>query len=358
MSKRWVLMNPGPVNVTNRVRKALLRPDICHRENEFAEVLSSVRKRLLKIFGVEKTHMAALFTGSGTAALEAMLSSFADKNKKILVLSNGVYGERIREILELHGAPVRTLSSGPGRFPSLREIEKVLRSDRAVRAVAMVHHETSSGMLNPLKEVARLARDHKKTFLVDAVSSLGAEKLDLKDIGFLAGSSGKCLHGYPGVSFVLVSKKEWAGNQKKRAKTFYLDLWNTLRYEEKQDTPFTPAVQLFYAFEEALKELEAQGLEKRIRAYADRCRLLEEGFQKTGLKFVVEKKFRSHVLTSLWMPRGLSYKALHDALKKKGFVIYAGQSRLAGKIFRVSNLGDMSARDIRRFLSVLRKILV
>jgi len=351
-------MNPGPVNVTNRVRKALLKPDICHREKEFSELLASIRKRLLKIFGAESTHTAALFTGSGTAALEAMLFSFTDKDHKTLVLANGVYGERVREIMELHGSPVRTLSSDIGSFPSLSEIEKILRSDRSLRAIAMVHHETSSGMLNPLGEVARLARRYKKTFLVDAVSSIGAERIDLKDIGSLAGTAGKCLHGYPGVSFVLVSKKEAAKNRRNRPRTLYLDLWNTLRHEENQDTPFTPAVPLFYAFEEALKELQAEGLQKRFHVYEARCRLLEEGFQKLGLRFLVKKKFRSHVLTSLWMPDGLPYKKLHGTLKRKGFVIYAGQSRLAGKIFRVSNLGEMSFKDIRRFLSVLRKILV
>lgn len=350
-------MNPGPVNITDRVRKALLKPDICHREKEFSELLASIQKRLVKIFGAEKTHTAVIFTGSGTAALEAMLFSFSDKAHKTLVLANGVYGERVREILELHGASARTLSSDIGRFPSLGEIEKALRSDRSIRAVAMVHHETSSGMLNPLEDVSRLARRYKKTFLVDAISSLGAEKIDLKDIGALAGTAGKCLHGYPGVSFVLVSKKEAAKSGRKKPGTLYLDLWNTLRCEENQDTPFTPAVPLFYAFEEALKELQAEGLKKRLLLYKTRCQILEKGFQKLGLRFLVEQKHRSHVLTALWMPDGLSYKKLHAALKKNGFVIYAGQSRLAGKIFRVSNLGDMSLPDIRRFLSVLRKVL-
>ncbi len=356
-AKHWVLMNPGPVNVSQRVRKALLKPDICHREEEFSVLLASIRKRLLKIFGAKKTHAAALFTGSGTAAVEAMLSSSADKNSKTLVLTNGVYGERLCKILRLHHSPIRELSNDIGQFPSLREIEKILRSDRSIRAVAMVHHETSTGMLNPLHEVARLAHRHKKTFLVDAVSSLGAEKIDLRYIDFLAGSSGKCLHGYPGISFVLVSKKEMKKRGRNQPRTLYLDLWNTLRHEENQEVPFTPAVQLFYAFEEALKELQTQGLKKRIHTYKNRCRILEEGFKGLGLQFLVKKKFRSRILTSLWLPGNLSYKKLHDSLKKSGFVIYAGQSRLAGKIFRVSNLGDMPETDIRRFISVLRNIL-
>ncbi len=356
-TRRWVLMNPGPVNVTRRVRQSLLKPDICHRESEFSELLQSVRSKLLHIFGVEKTHAAAIFTGSGTAALEAMLSSYAEKHKTVLVLSNGVYGDRIRTILQLHGSPVKTLSVEIGKFPGDIEIEKILQEDPSIRAISMVHHETCSGMLNPLENVIRLAKKYKKTLLVDAVSSLGGQKVDVKNIDYLAGSSGKCLHGYPGLSFVIVSKTEAEKNALKKSNTLYLDLWNTLRLEEKNDTPFTPAVQLFYAFEEALKELAAEGLQNRIDTYARRGLLLEKGFEKMNLKFLVEKKYRSQVLTSLWMPKNLNYDKLHRTLKKNGFVIYAGQSHLAGKIFRVSNLGDMPLPDIRKFLVTLDKIL-
>ena len=163
MKKKWVLLNPGPVNVTARVRRSLLGPDLCHREKEFALVLSSIRKRLLSLFGIAKTHTVALFTGSGTAALEAMLSSFAEKDKRVLVLSNGVYGERMRKTLELHDSPVLALSSGIGGFPPLDKVESLLRSDKRIHAVALVHHETSSGMLNPLSEVSKLAKKYKKT---------------------------------------------------------------------------------------------------------------------------------------------------------------------------------------------------
>jgi len=357
MKKHWVLMNPGPVNVSPRVRRALLGPDLCHREKEFSSLLADTRRRLLRIFGVEKTHTTAFFTGSGTAALEAMLSSYARKDRRVLVLSNGVYGERLRQVLELHGAPVTVLASPIGLFPDAEKIEQLLRSDKRIKAVAMVHHETSSGMLNPISPVGRLARKYKKKFLVDAVSSLGAEELNLKNIDYCAGSAGKCLHGYPGLSFVLLTKKEAEALPKNKTRILYLDLKNTLKHQEKEDTPFTPAVQLFYAFNEALKELQEEGLSSRIRTYARRSFLLGEGFERLGLRFLIEKPSRSHVLTSVWVPDGIRYERLHEALKKKGFIIYAGQSSLAGRIFRVSNLGAMSEAAIRRFLAVLKKIL-
>lgn len=351
MTKRWVLLNPGPVNVTERVRRSLLSDDICHREPEFSGLMLGVRKKLLSVFGVERTHTVALITGSGTSALEAMLGSFAEKKEKVLVLSNGVYGERMKRILDLHGVAARLLEAPLGDFPSPASIEKTLKTDKTITAVGLVHHETSTGMLNPAVAVARLAKKHGKKILLDAVSSLGAETLDVAAFDYAAGTSGKCLHGFPGVSFVFVSKKEAARAAFKKPRTLSLDLWNTLALEELGDTPFTPAVQIFYALDAALDELKKEGLAARIRAYARKAALFERGFEALGVRFVVPKAARSHVLTALWTPAGVSYEKLHGALKRKGFVIYAGQSKLSGKIFRVSNLGGVTDADIRRFLN-------
>lgn len=358
-SRPWVLLNPGPVNVTERVRQALLRPDICHRESEFSEILKEIRQKLLTIFGISQSHTVALLSGSGTTALEAMLSSFAHENKPILVLSNGVYGERIKNILEIHDTPVEVLTSPPGGFPDFGKIEALLKNNPSLHSVAMVHHETSSGMLNPIAAVGALAKKYNKTFLVDAISSLGAEKIDFKKYGvdFCAGTSGKCLHGFPGVSFVILSKEEVRKLKNQKRRTLCLDLSSTLEWEDKDETPFTPVVQLFYAFNKALDELIEEGLANRIKAYAQKSALLEEGFIDLGLNFLVEKKVRSHVLTALWLPKGISYERLHDELKKEGFVIYAGQSELKNKIFRAANLGDVKPQELKRFLFHLKKIL-
>ncbi len=356
---RWVLLNPGPVNVTERVRRSLLGPDICHREEEFSDLLKGVRQKLLSIFGISSTHTVAVFTGSGTTALEAMLCSFGDAKKKTLVLSNGIYGERIRSILALHEIPHRAIEGGAGSFPALEEIESALREDPSIESIAMVHHETSTGMLNPLSAVATLAKKYKKFFLVDAVSSLGAEPVHFKkdSIDLCAGTSGKCLHGFPGISFVILSKKAKAALQKKKPRSLSLDLSGMLKFSEENGTAFTPAVQTLYAFNEALEELKKQGLQARIRLYRKKSKILQQGIENLGLRFLVEKPSRSHVLTAVWTPASIAYHKLHDRLKKEGFVIYAGQSALQGKIFRVSNLGDVSIPDLRRFLRRLGKIL-
>ncbi len=354
---RWLLMNPGPVNVTPAVRAALGGPDLCQREPEFYRILSDTRRRLLGVFGAERTYTAAILTGSGSAAVESMLSSY-EAGGKILVLSNGVYGERLEEILARGKKRFETMRAPLSSFVCLGKLEKKLRTDRSIRAVALVHHETSCGMLNPLDKVAVLAKKYKKVLLVDAVSSLGAEPIDLRNwpIAALAGSSGKCLHGHPGLSFVIVRKNE-VRNLSRRPVSAYLDLGMALAAQETDQTPFTPSVPLFYSFRQALVELGRQGVNARIRDYREKALLLEEGFRRIGIRFVVEKKYRSHVLTALWLPKSVRYESLHDGLKKKGFVVYAGQSHLKGRIFRVSNLGEMTTADLKRFLSVLKTLI-
>jgi 2-aminoethylphosphonate-pyruvate transaminase len=358
-NKRWVLLNPGPVNVTRGVRQALLRPDICHRENEFSELLRRTRSKLLTVFGIARTHTVGFFTGSGTSAVEAMLSSYGSKNKKVLVLSNGVYGKRIKEILDAHGLPNRYLEKPVGIFPSRQEIESALQSDKKIAAIAMVHHETSSGMLNPLSQTGQIAKKFGKTFLVDAVSSLGAEEISFErdGIDFCAGSSGKCLHGYPGISFVIVARRALRELHFQKSKTLYLDLRSALTLQEKGDIPFTPAVQLFYALEQALDELKKQGLRERIRNYADKNRFIQNELGKLGIQNLIEEKFRSHVLSAFWLPEGVTYSKLHDRLKRKGFIIYAGQSKWKDRIFRVSNLGDVGVGDLQGLITEVKKII-
>lgn len=352
-------MNPGPVNVTERVRKALLGADICHREPEFSRLLGDVRGKLLSIFGVRRSHSIAFFSGPGTSALESMLVSYAQRRRRVLVLSNGVYGERMRSILEYSGAPVSFLEAPLGRFPSGRAIEAALKAAPSIEAVAMVHHETSTGMLNPLEEAALAARKAGKAFIVDAISSLGGEKIDFAKtpIDYLVGNSGKCLHGFPGAAFVFLSKRAVAETMRSKPVTLALDLKTSLENAERGDTAFTPAVQIFYAFREALAELEEEGLSRRIAAYRARSLYIEKAAGDLGLRFLIEKPFRSHVLTALWTPEWVGYEKLHDRLKKEGFVIYAGQSRLKGKIFRIANLGDIRLKDLERFRSALGRAL-
>ncbi|MBI3318551.1 MAG: alanine--glyoxylate aminotransferase family protein, partial [Candidatus Omnitrophica bacterium] len=223
---------------------------------------------------------------------------------------------------------------------------------------AMVHHETSTGLLNPVEAVGGLVKKARRRFLVDAISSIGGEALDLmkSGVGLCVGSAGKCLHGAPGLSFVLLTQEEAARVMKLKAKTLYLDLATHLKSQEAGDPPFTPAVQLVAAFHAALDELIREGLRIRVAKYRQRAALLREGFKRLGLKTLLEEKLLSNTLTSLWVPKGFTYPQIHDGLKKEGFVIYAGQSELKGKIFRVAHMGELLKADLQGFLKSLKAL--
>lgn len=352
-----ILLNPGPVNVTRRVRQSLLGPDICHREPEFSALLQRVRSKLAHIFKISHSHRIVLYTGSGTSVLEAMLSPLGSLKGSVLCLSNGVYGARLKTILETYSIKTHFLSTPTGLFPDTELIETLLKTMPSIHTIAMVHHETSTGMLNPLDEVSRLARRYNKLLAVDTISSLAAEPIDLSRIDLFAGTSGKCLHGFPGIAFVGISKKAQQALRHAKARSLSLDLMSALASQEKGETSFTPAVQILYAFDTALDELKTQGLNQRIRHYRLLSDLLHQGMKALGIHCLIDPHYRSHVLAAFWLPRKISYQKLHDTLKKKGFVIYAGQSSLKHSIFRIAHLGDISVKDLRRFLKTLERLL-
>jgi 2-aminoethylphosphonate-pyruvate transaminase len=303
--------------------------------------------------------MVGIFSGSGTAALEAAVWASLDSGRKLLVINNGVYGSRIAQIARLHELPLVEVRSPLLERPDLNRIAAALKRDSQIGTVAMVHHETSTGMLNPVEAVGVLAKKYRRRFLVDAISSLGAERLDLfkGNVSFCVGSAGKCLHGVPGLSFVLCAQEEVPRILKLRPRSLYLDLATMLRAQEAGETPFTPAVPLFAAFHAALDELIKEGLRMRMARYRQRASFLRDGFQKLGLKLLLEEGSLSSVLTALWLPKAVTYQQLHDRLKKMGFVIYAGQSELKGKIFRIAHMGQLFQSDLKGFLKGLKQAM-
>ncbi|MBI3322283.1 MAG: aminotransferase class V-fold PLP-dependent enzyme [Candidatus Omnitrophica bacterium] len=358
--KRQILLCPGPVNTSTHVKSALAAPDMCHRESEFKEMFQTVRAKLVHSLGLDQRYTAVLFSGSGTAALEAAVIACADGAKKMLVLNNGVYGSRIALAARIHQIPLIEIRSPITDRPDLARVAAVLKRESSIGTVAMVHHETSTGMLNPVEEVGLLARKFKKRFLVDAISSLGAEKLDLSKagIGLCVGSAGKCLHGAPGLSFVLLSQEEAARVSKLKPRSLYLDLATQLKAGENGGEPlFTPAVPLVAAFNAAVDELAREGLKNRITRYHERAVFLRDGFRKMGLKLLLDEKILSNTLTAMWLPQGKSYAQIHDALKRAGYVIYAGQSELKGKILRVAHMGQLLQQDLKAFLKAFKDVL-
>ncbi len=357
MPARTILLNPGPVNISERVRRALLREDICHREEEFARLQASIRARLLQAFA-PSGFSSVLVTGSGTAALESAVSSSVEEGRAILVVANGVYGERMAHMARTHGIRVVESKTDWRQPPDLADVERHLAADRGIQAVAAVHHETTTGLLNPIPALGRLARSAGKSFLVDSISGLGGDALDLEAacVDICVGTANKCIQGVPGIAFVLVRSTEMERLTTIPTRTVYFHLPAHWAAQEKGEPLFTPAIQVGYALDEALHELLDEGVTNRITRYAAAAAFLRAGFEELRLRFLLPPEWRSNTITSLELP-GVPYLALHDALRAHGFVIYAGQGALAARIFRVANMGDVSEAEYREFLGALGKVL-
>ncbi|MBI4402250.1 MAG: alanine--glyoxylate aminotransferase family protein [Nitrospirae bacterium] len=356
-----ILLNPGPVNVSERVRKALHRPDICHREPEFAALLQGIRQKLLKAFvpGAESEYTAVVLTGSGTAAVEAAVLSSMPVGKRALVINNGVYGERISSIVGVHRLGVSEFKLDWGTRPDPEKLRLALRQHPEVHVVAMVHHETSTGLINPVKEIAEVVDSLNRVFIVDSVSGLAGEALDITGLHLymVAGTAGKCIQGFPGASFVLVRKGFMERMKSYPKRSWYLHLPHYYEDEEKGSIPFTPAVQVYYAFDEALNELLEEGVANRIQRCKKASAFIRRRMSALGLKPVLPPEFQSNTITSYYLPPGLTYQTLHDRLKEQGYVIYAGQGQLESKIFRIANMGALTDQDIEGFLAAFQRVL-
>ena len=360
-TRTCTLLNPGPANTTNSVRQAAARvPDLCHREQEFFAVLQRVRKELVQIAGADvATHSAVIFTGSGTAAVEATIASAVPEGKKILVVDNGVYGDRMVKMADAHGIAVERLKCDWARAVEPSEIDATLSANGCISHIAVVHHETTTGLLNPVAEIGPVAARHGRSLIVDAMSSYAGEKLNVvtDNIDFMASSSNKCLQGLPGLSFVIARRKALEALADGPRRSVYLDLYNQWQQEEADNTPFTPAIQVFFHLAQAISELHEETLDGRLRRYADCARTLRDGMQKLGFRILVPEQYRSNLLTTFLLPKGLTYDPLHDAMKRRGYIIYAGQSDLKKIAFRIANLGALTPKDMQGVVVAIRDSL-
>lgn len=359
MSSRLILLNPGPVTLSERVRAAMLGPDLCHREPEFATLQAGLRSGLREIYDLNDDWASILLTGSGTAAVEAMITSLVPEDGRLLVIENGVYGERISTIAKRHHIPMQAMAHDWLEAPDLARIEAALTHDGPFSHLAVVHHETTSGRLNDLGSIAALCKRHGVRLLLDAVSSFGAEALDPEAWGIdaLAATANKCLHAVPGTCFVLARRSALA-KAPASPRSVYLDLVAYLRNQDAAGTPFTQSIQTFYALEAALAELKEEGgYPARAARYRQRMEAVRQTLSELGVRPLIDPAQSSCVLNAFHLPEGLSYGPLHDGLKARGFIIYAGQSALAQQIFRISTMGDITPDDLQRLCTALREVI-
>jgi 2-aminoethylphosphonate-pyruvate transaminase len=351
------LLNPGPVTLTERVRRSLLQEDLCHRESEFFDLQDEVRTRLLAVYDLDPSEWSAvLMTASGTGAVESMVASLAGENGCVLNAENGVYGERIAQICAQYRIPCQRVSGDWMQPVDLAALARGVAEMRCTH-LAVVHHETTTGRLNDLRPLSEFCGQHGLRLLVDGVSSFGAEALDFADpsLSAVAATANKCIHGIPGASFVIARRSAVADAF---SRTYYLDLGRLARLQDRRDTPFTPSVHAYYALREALREFADQGSRPaRHRHYAALAEQVRVGLAALGIESAVPPGESSVVLRAYRLPPGLKYDTLHDALKRAGFVIYAGQGGLSGQLFRISTMGNVTASDIDRLLGCVAEVV-
>lgn len=356
------LLNPGPVTLTERVRGALQREDLCHREPEFAALQLDVRARIERIYdGVAGTYVAVMLTGSGTSAVEAMVGSLVPREGRALVVANGVYGDRMAQMLAAQGKRFEVVASDWVRDIDLAEVEKRLASDPTITHVLSVQHETTTGRLNSIPALGALCKKYDRAFLLDGVSSFGGEdiRFDEWNLEAVAATANKCLHGVPGVSFVVVKRSVFA-SRASGATSVYLDLWRHWKEQERGWSPFTQSVHVVYALQEALAEMESLGgWRARHAEYARRAGLVRATLAELGVEYFLDdgERASSSILTAFKVPGHVTYDRLHDELKARGFVIYAGQGPYLGKMFRIAVMGDLTAADMNDLTAGLRAIL-
>ena len=357
-----LLFTPGPLTTSATVKQAMLR-DLGSRDAEFIELVRDVRRRLLALGGVsqEAGYEAIPIQGSGTFGVEAMISSVVPPQDGLLVAINGAYGERVLTIAERHGIQTHALRFPEDRVCDPAEIGQVLAERPDLRQVAVVHCETTTGIMNPVAEIGAVCRAAGRTYLIDSMSAFGAVPVDLAAWGcdFLVSSSNKCIEGVPGFSFVL-ARREALEATAGHARTLSLDLaaqWQGL--EKNGQFRFTPPTHALLAFHRALDELDAEGgPEGRGARYAENRRLLIEGMAELGIPSWLPPEVQGNVISTFPYPDhpGFDFHELYARLSERGFVIYPGKVTRAD-VFRIGSCGRLHADDMRALLAAMKDVL-
>lgn len=360
--KDKILLTPGPLTTSRTVKQAMLR-DLGSRDFEFIELVEGIRRRLLKLGGVaDGRYEAIIMQGSGTFGLEAVISSTVPPDGKLLVVINGAYGRRIAQIAEVLQIEITRLDYPEDRYPDPREIEATLIADDAIAHVAVVHCETTTGIINPVEEIGAIVSKSGRRYFVDAMSSFGAVPLNLAEaeIDYLVASANKCIEGVPGFSFAL-ARREALLETEGYARSLSFDLlaqWKGL--EANGQFRFTPPTHALLAFHQALVELEQEGgVEARAARYRANYETLVAGMRAMGFQEYLDPEDQGYIITSFRYPLhpNFSFDTFYTRLNEKGYVIYPGKVSEAD-CFRIGSIGRIFPSDVRDLLAAIRDTLV
>ena len=355
-----LLLTPGPLTTGKRVKEVMVH-DWGSRDAAFLKINSEVLTRLPEIVNGAGDYVTVPMQGSGTFAVEAMLTTFVPPTGTVLLLINGAYGHRAKKILDIARRGVVVHETPEDTPPDLAAVERILKDTPAITHIFTVHCETTSGVLNPIADIGALARKYRKSYLVDSMSAFGALPLDAQAIGpdAIAASSNKCIEGVPGLGFVICRKAalgETAGN----ATTLVLDLHDQWKnFEKTGQYRFTPPIHVIVSFHQALMEFfEEGGQPGRGKRYAENCKVLIDGMRALGFEPLLSDNLQAPIIVTFRMPADprFRFQEFYDRLKERGYVIYPGKLTVADS-FRIGCIGRLYPDHMRGALAAIRDIL-
>lgn len=354
----YLLLTPGPLTTTDTVKQAMLT-DWCTWDEDYnVHIVQEIRKELVAL-ATQHTddYTAILMQGSGTYCVESVIGSVIKPGDKLLILSNGAYGDRMGNIAEYHGINYDMLAFDETEQVSVNYVDDYLAHNADITHVAIVHCETTTGILNPLEEIAHLVKMYGKKLIVDAMSSFGGIPLDVHQLGidFLISSANKCIQGVPGFGFIIARRSELM-YCKGVSKSLSLDIYDQWETMEKGHGKwrFTSPTHVVRAFKQAMEELGAEGgVEARHNRYCRNHDTLVQGMRSLGFRTLLPDEFQSPIITSFYYPHeNFDFKSFYTQLKQSGFVIYPGKISQADT-FRIGNIGDVYPEDFNRLITAI-----
>ncbi|AKB24556.1 Serine--glyoxylate aminotransferase [Methanosarcina sp. MTP4] len=354
-----LLMMPGPVPVAPRVLRAMSKPMINHRSAEFAAIYDDCREILADVYQTKNDIF--VISGSGTAGMEAAVGSVVESGDKVVAIENGKFGERFKDLAALYGEVV-PLEFEWGTSVDLELVKEKLEA--GAKAITLVHNETSAGILNPAAEIGKLAKKHDALFIMDGVTSLGGDEVKVDEWGVdisVVGSQ-KCLAAPPGLAMVSVSEKAFEVMNDVKKRPYYNDLKAYKKSGDKArtETPYTPAIPLFYALQEALHIVKEEGMEARINRHRVLSEAVRAGVADMNIEMfpqLNEYSQYSNTVSAMKAPEGIDGEDIKGDMKKRGIIVAGGQAHLKGKIFRVGSMGNVTARDVLSTIQGLEIVL-
>ena len=362
--KRNILLNPGPSTTTDTVKYALVVPDICPREKEFGQVMKTLSEELVKIVhGGLEDYAAVLFCGSGTICIDVCINSLLDKDKYAFVINNGSYSQRAVDILKAYGMQYIELKQPIDTTPDLNLIEETIKKNisegKNIGYVYMTHHETVSGLLNPIREVGALAHKYNAYFITDTTSSYAMIPIDVyKDnIDFMMSSCQKGIMAMAGCSFVIGKRKIIEESKNFPTRSYYCNLYMQYEcFERTKQMHFTPPVQVIYSALQGVREYWAEGETKKNQRHMRVMEAIHKGEDELGLKELLKREVQSGLVSCVRYPddENFNFDKIHDYCFERGFTIYPGKIEKKGT-FRLCSLGAIDVEDINNFWKTFKE---